>query len=101
MEDDGIDRGVVFIFIGADLDRQFEFLKSQWLNDGDFIGLGTEKDPVVGANDGTGVFTIPQRPIRRRLQNVPQFMITTGGEYLFMPGIRALKWLADLPEGQP
>jgi hypothetical protein len=37
---------------------------------------------------------------RRRLQNVPRFVITTGGEYLFMPAIRALKWLADLPEYQ-
>ena len=34
-------------------------------------------------------------------QNVPRFVITTGGEYLFMPGIRALEWLADLPECQP
>ena len=33
-------------------------------------------------------------------QNVPRFVITTGGEYLFMPGIRALEWLADLPECQ-
>ena len=95
MDDDGADRGIVFIFMGADLVRQFEFLKSEWANDGDFMGLGTEKDPLIGANDGTGVFTIPQRPIRRRLQSVPRFVTTTGGEYLFLPGIRALRWLAN------
>ncbi|MFI6731074.1 hypothetical protein NRF20_00410 [Streptomyces sp. R-74717] len=95
-EDDGAERGIVFIFMGTDLVRQFEFLKSQWANDGDFVGLGTEKDPIVGNNDGTGTFTIPRRPVRRRLQQLPRFAITKGGEYLFLPGIRALNWLADL-----
>lgn len=99
MEDDGVDRGIVFIFLGASLKRQYEFVKSQWQNDGDFVGLGTEKDALVGANDGTGVFTIPQRPIRRRLENVPRFTITRGGEYCFVPSISALEWLASLNEG--
>jgi Dyp-type peroxidase family len=98
LDDDGVDRGVVFIFMGADLARQFEFIKSQWANDGEFTGLGTEKDPLIGANDGTGVFTVPQHPVRRRLQDVPRFMTTTGGEYFFMPGIRALNWIASLGE---
>ncbi|MFI6494965.1 Dyp-type peroxidase [Streptomyces sp. NPDC050564] len=95
LEDDGEDRGIVFIFMGTDLARQFEFIKSQWINDGNFTGLDDEKDPLVGANDGTGVFTIPKRPIRRRLQQLPRFVVTTGGEYLFVPGIRALNWLAE------
>src|SRR5215469_446339 len=94
-EDDGADRGIAFIFMGTDLARQYEFIKSQWINDGNFIGLD-EKDPLVGANDGTGVFTIPRRPIRRRLPDLPRFVLTRGGEYLFMPGIRALNWLAEL-----
>jgi Dyp-type peroxidase family len=96
LDDDGLERGIVFIFMGTELARQFEFIKSQWANDGNFAGLSTEKDPLIGANDGTGVFTIPQRPVRRRLQQIPRFMTTTGGEYLFMPGIRALNWLANL-----
>ncbi|PJN38611.1 peroxidase [Streptomyces sp. CB02959] len=96
LEDDGVERGIVFIFMGADLVRQFEFIKGQWANDGDFVGLGTEKDPVIGDNDGTGTFTIPRRPVRRRLQQLPRFALTRGGEYLFMPGIRALNWLAEL-----
>ena len=36
-------------------------------------------------------FTIPQRPIRRRLQNVPPFVVTRGGEYCFAPGLRAMQ----------
>ena len=96
LEDDGADRGIIFVFAGAYPKRQFEFVKTQWLNDGIFIGAPTEKDPLAGANDGSGTFTIPQRPIRRRLQSLPPFVITRGGEYCFAPGLRALRWLAEL-----
>jgi deferrochelatase/peroxidase EfeB len=95
LEDDGADRGIIFVFVGAYPKRQFEFVKTQWLNDGIFIGAPAEKDPLAGASDGTGTFTIPQRPIRRRLQSLPPFVITRGGEYCFAPGLRALHWLAE------
>ncbi len=96
VEDDGIDRGIVFVFAGAHLKRQFEFVKTQWLNDGIFIGAPLESDPLVGPHDESSGFTIPQRPIRRRLQNLPPFVVTRGGEYCFAPGLRALRWLAEL-----
>jgi Dyp-type peroxidase family len=96
LEDDGVDRGIMFVFAGAHLKRQFEFVKTQWLNDGIFIGAPTEKDPLVGASDGTGTLTIPQRPIRRRLTALPPFVVTRGGEYCFAPGLRALRWIAEL-----
>src|SRR5215210_2100448 len=38
LDDDGADRGIIFVFAGAHLGRQFEFVKTQWLNDGIFIG---------------------------------------------------------------
>lgn len=96
LDDDGVDRGIMFVFAGAHLKRQFEFVKTQWLNDGIFIGAPAEKDPIVGSSDGTGVLTIPERPIRRRLTALPPFVVTRGGEYCFAPGLRALRWLADL-----
>jgi Dyp-type peroxidase family len=96
LEDDGVDRGIIFVFVGAHLKRQFEFVKTQWINDGIFIGTPAEKDPLAGPNDGSGTFTIPQRPIRRRLQGLPPFVVTRGGEYCFVPGLRALRWLAEL-----
>jgi Dyp-type peroxidase family len=96
LEDDDVDRGIVFVFAGAHLRRQFEFVKTQWLNDGIFIGAPTERDPLVGPNDETSGFTIPQRPIRRRLQDVPPFVVTRGGEYCFAPGLRGMQWLAEL-----
>jgi len=96
LEDDGADRGIIFVFAGAHPKRQFEFVKTQWLNDGIFIGAPAEKDPLVGPNDGSGMFTIPQRPVRRRLQDLPPFVVTRGGEYCFVPGLRALRWLGEL-----
>ncbi|MGY5060803.1 Dyp-type peroxidase [Streptomyces sp. 900105755] len=96
LDDDGADRGIVFVFIGSQIERQFEFVKSQWLDDGNFTGLGREKDLLTGDNDGAGDFTIPQHPIRRRLHGVERFVITRGGEYFFLPSLSALRWLADV-----
>jgi deferrochelatase/peroxidase EfeB len=96
LEDDGVDRGLMFAFVGAHIRRQFEFVQSEWINDGVFFGAGHDKDPVVGSiNDGDS-FTVPQRPVRRRLQGIPRFVVTRGGEYCFMPGLKALRWLAEL-----
>ncbi len=96
LEDDGADRGLAFVFVGAHLDRQFEFVQSQWVKDGTFFGATGEMDPIAGPNDGTTQFTIPQVPIRRRLKGLPRFVVTRGGEYFFGPGLRGLRWLADL-----
>ncbi|UNK46356.1 Dyp-type peroxidase [Arthrobacter sulfonylureivorans] len=97
LEDDGKDRGIIFVFVGAHIKRQFEFVKTQWLNDGIFIGAPSEADPLVGTGDGTTSFTIPQRPIRRRLHDLPPFVTTRGGEYFFAPSLSAMRWLAELP----
>jgi Dyp-type peroxidase family len=96
LEDDGKDRGLMFAFVGAHLWRQFEFVQSEWMNDASFFGGGDAKDPVAGGNDSTGTFDIPKRPIRKRLQGLPQFVVTRGGEYCFLPGLSALRWLGQL-----
>lgn len=96
LEDDGADRGIMFVFAGAHIKRQFEFVKTQWLNDGIFIGAPDEKDPLVGSGEGTSSFTIPHRPIRRRLHDLPPFVTTRGGEYCFAPSLSAMRWLAEL-----
>ena len=96
LEDDGAERGGVFLLIGAHMQRQFEFVQSQWVTDGNFISHGTEQDPIIGNGEGNGVFTIPKRPVRRRLHGLPRFVTVRGGEYCFMPGLRALRWLAAL-----
>src|SRR5215216_1666418 len=94
MVDDGVDRGLMFAFVGAHLGRQFEFVQSQWINDGVFFGAGDDKDPIVGSDEVN--FTQPRKPVRKRLQGIPRFVVTRGGEYCFMPGLRALRWLSEL-----
>jgi Dyp-type peroxidase family len=96
LEDDGEDRGIVFAFVGANLGRQFEFVQSEWINDGIFFGGQHDKDPIVGSNGGSGEFSLPRRPVRKRFKGLPNFVVTRGGEYCFMPGLRALRWLAEL-----
>jgi hypothetical protein len=86
------------MLVGAYIKRQFEFLQSQWATEGDFIKHGTEQDPIIDNSQGDGIFTIPKRPVRRRLHGLPQFVTVRGGEYFFMPGLRALKWLAALDD---
>jgi Dyp-type peroxidase family len=96
LDDDGVDRGLMFAFVGAHLGRQFEFVQAEWMNASSFFGGANGNDPVAGANNGNSMFDIPKRPLRRRLQGLPRFVITRGGEYCFMPGLRALRWLAAL-----
>jgi deferrochelatase/peroxidase EfeB len=95
MEDDGADRGLMFAFVGSHLGRQFEFVQSEWIDGGSFLGLGDVKDPIVGANDGDATFAFPSRPIPRRIRGLSRFVVTRGGEYAFMPGLRALRWIAE------
>ena len=96
LDDDGVDRGLMFAFVGAHLGRQFEFIQSEWMNNSEFFGGRPSRDPVAGANAEGGNFDIPRRPLPLRLKNLPSFVVTKGGEYAFLPGIRALRWLAEM-----
>jgi Dyp-type peroxidase family len=94
--EDGVERGVA-AFVGcASLVRQFEFAQNVWINDPNFHELGNERDPIIGNQDGTFDMTIPKRPIRRKITGLPAFTTVRGGAYFFLPGIRALRWLAAL-----
>jgi deferrochelatase/peroxidase EfeB len=62
LDDDGADRGLMFAFVGSHLKRQFEFVQSEWINDGVFLGFETAKDPVTGATDDNGSFSFPKNP---------------------------------------
>lgn len=97
-QDDGVDRGIVIAIINADPGRQFEFVQSQWINDGDFISHGSRSDPIAGRRDLADDYTYPQRPVRRHLTGLPDFTVTRGGEHVFLPGLKALHWLANLDD---
>ena len=97
--DDGIDRGVAAFVLCASLVRQFEFAQNVWINDPGFSGLGNERDPIIGNQDGSLDMTIPKRPIRKKITGLPAFTTLKGGAYFFLPGIKALRYLAALDEG--
>lgn len=97
LADDGEDRGLIFAGICTSLSRQYEFIKSTWLNDGNFIEL-SEEDPITGNKAGEGMYTIPEEPFRKRMHGIPAFSVTKGGSYFFIPSISALKWISELGE---
>ncbi len=66
LHDDGEDRGLHFVALNADNQRQFEFVQQSWIDNPSFNGLYDNKDPVIGDNDTTGSMTIPGSPLRRR-----------------------------------
>jgi Dyp-type peroxidase family len=96
------ERGLHFICFNADLGRQFEFIQNAWVNNPKFNGLHDERDPLIGnqhypsGDKTTGTFTIPDKNLRKRFTDVPEFVTVKGGAYFFMPGIRTLKYISCL-----
>ena len=99
--DDGVERGIAAFVICASLIRQFEFAQNVWVNDRNFHELGNERDPIIGAQDGTLEFKIPKRPIRKTIAGLPAFTTLKGGAYFFLPGLNALRYLATPMEAMP
>lgn len=94
--DDETPRGLYFIFLSAKAMATLEFLQQEWINNGNFMNLGDERDPNVGLQEDGATFTIPRKPVRRRIHGIETFNVLRGGEYLFLPSLSALRWLADL-----
>ena len=94
--DDEVPRGLFFTFMSAKAMATLEFLQREWINDGNFMRLGDERDPNVGLQEDGATFTIPQEPVRRRIHGIQTFNVLRGGEYFFLPSLSALRWLGDL-----
>jgi Dyp-type peroxidase family len=92
--DDEVPRGAYFLFISAKAMSTIEFLQQEWIDDGNFMGLGDERDPIIGLQEQGASFTIPRDPVRRLVHGIETFNVLRGGEYFFMPSISALNWLA-------
>jgi Dyp-type peroxidase family len=95
-EEPSAERGLVFVCINADIERQFEEVQHNWLGNPFFDGLYGEVDPLTGVRPTGGIFTEPADPIRRKVTGMPTFVTVKGGAYCFLPGIRALRYLASL-----
>jgi deferrochelatase/peroxidase EfeB len=91
-----VPHGAVFLFVSAKAMATIEFLQQEWINEGNFVRLGDERDPIIGRQEEGATFTIPKEPVRRRIHGIETFNVLRGGEYFFMPSISALHWLANL-----
>ncbi len=94
---DGGQRGVLFMCMCANVRRQFEFVQQTWLANRRFATLDQDPDPLVGGGRPGDGFTVPAHPYRYRLNDLPRFVTVRGGGYFFMPGLRALGFLAEDP----
>jgi Dyp-type peroxidase family len=95
-QDDETPRGIHFIFISAKAMATMEFLQQEWINNGNFMSLGEERDPNVGLQQYGATFTIPREPVRRRIHGIETFNVLRGGEYFFLPSLSALRWLGGV-----
>jgi deferrochelatase/peroxidase EfeB len=93
--------GLQFVCLCADLARQFEFVQGAWIAGTKFAGLPHEGDPLMGnrlsAPDepDTARFTLPRAGCPSRvIEGLPAFVDVVGGAYFFLPGVRALRYLA-------
>jgi hypothetical protein len=88
---------VHFFCVNASIRSQFEFVQQTWCNNPRFGGLRDNKDPLVGDQEGNGqpasFMTIAGS---HRTSALPRFVTVSGGAYLFMPSLSALRFIARL-----
>jgi Dyp-type peroxidase family len=86
-------KGLLFMCLNADIERQYEFMQQTWVASDTFHGLNGEKDPTIGSSEGKNRFTIPTWEGSVVLKNMPSFVTTRGGGYFFMPSRSAVRYL--------
>ena len=98
--DDHMPRGLLFLVFNADIERQFEFVQRQWINDGDKFRQGNDRDPILGSHhDGLGRMVIPGDEREGRppffCTGIPRFVTAKGGDYFFAPSLTGLRLMAS------
>jgi cytochrome P450/deferrochelatase/peroxidase EfeB len=99
----GVRKGLLFMALCGDLERQFEFVQRTWLNATSFHGLVEEHDPLLGgpaarptlhdAPDREMGFTIPTAAGPVRVKDLRSWVSLRGGGYFFLPSRSALAFL--------
>jgi deferrochelatase/peroxidase EfeB len=97
------DQGLRFVCLNANIARQFEFVQTSWLANPKFNGLN-EDDPLVGnraplfTGEAADSFTRRRDSgLSSRANHLEQFVTVRGGGYFFMPGLSALRFIAQTP----
>ena len=102
-EDGAIEKGILFVSLCADLERQFEFVQQVWSNSPNFHGLANEPDPIFGAYapdpltdcPAARTFTIPTPAGPIKLTGMQNFVSVMAGGYFFLPSRSALTWMTE------
>ncbi|MPZ44510.1 MAG: hypothetical protein GEV05_14125 [Betaproteobacteria bacterium] len=89
------DRGLLFMCLNADIERQFEFIQKSWLLNPNMHGLENEVDPILGT--GPRKLTVPTETGPVELEIDQDFVHTLGGGYFFLPSRLVLRYIASLP----
>lgn len=112
-EPDGVQRGLIGLFIGAKLTDQFQFIMGQWMERGSFRIPDASPnlsgiDPLFGpqlSNAGPANSTLEFRSEKddgtyEKMVGLTRFIRTDGSMYLFLPGIKGLEWISkgSIPE---
>jgi deferrochelatase/peroxidase EfeB len=96
---DGIERGLLGLFIGVSIKDQFEFLMSEWINGSAFAPrIDGTTDPILGNSaEGQNKFVIPREnaaPVV--ISDFPRLVTTRGSAYTFLPSLTGIRFIADL-----
>jgi Dyp-type peroxidase family len=93
------EHGIIFMALNASLFRQFEFVQQQWIEYGNDLHQGNDKDLIIGNHEGKGKVVLqgtadPQNP-PFICAHLPNFVELRGGDYFFMPSLTALQMMAS------
>lgn len=88
-------RGISFIALNADIAGQFEMIQHSWLNNTHFGGLHAGTDPFGHFGCAGDVVAIQSRPSNHYIDRPRPFVRVRGGAYFFLPGIEAVRALAQ------
>ena len=87
------DRGLLFLAYQTSIERQFEFVQRDWVNNPDAPGTDAGDDLVIGQATATRTMSLPGgKP--NHITMMDRFVTTSGGAYLFQPSISALRELS-------
>jgi deferrochelatase/peroxidase EfeB len=96
----GVPRGMLFMCLNADLERQFEFVQQTWVLGRNFHGLSNEVDPILtGGQPETpperSRMTIPTETGPLQIKGLETFVSVVGSGYFFVPGRACLQFLIE------
>ena len=90
--------GLNFICLQASISRQFEFVQGAWAHSARFAGLSGESDPLLGNREPfageTNGFVRPGIDGVAERHTLPRFVTVGGGAYFWLPGVKALTFVA-------